>query len=141
MKVIVSECLATGHKCRYSGTDAPNPKVDALVESGEVILVCPEILAGLSTPRDPAEIKNGRVVTEKGEDLTDNFTKGARLVLEICQKHNVSEAILKSKSPSCGSGKTYDGSFSNMLVDGDGITAALLKENGINVISSDEITR
>jgi uncharacterized protein YbbK (DUF523 family) len=140
MKVVVSECLITGHNCRWNGSDAPHPEVDRLYEKGEAIPVCPEILAGFDTPRQPAEIRDGRVVTEAGEDLTEDFKRGARLVLEICEKHHVTEAILKSKSPSCGSGMTYDGTFTpGALVEGDGITAALLKENGINVISSDEI--
>jgi len=113
--------------------------VDALVDSGEAILVCPEALAGLPTPRDPVEIRDGRVVTERGRDLTDDFVKGARLVLEICQKYGATEAILKSNSPSCGSGVIYDGSFTGKKVMGDGVTAALLRENGINVTSSDEL--
>jgi uncharacterized protein YbbK (DUF523 family) len=106
-----------------------------LVKEGKAIPVCHELLGGLTTPRPPAEIKNGRVFTKDGADVTEAFLRGAGEVLRICEKYNCSKAILKSKSPSCGCGKIAGGNFDGSLVDGDGMTAALLKEHGIEVIS------
>jgi len=130
--IVVSACLA-GINCNYKGECCEDPSVVELVKTGRAIMVCPEQLGGLSTPREPAEIKNGRVVTVQGGDVTDAFLAGANEVLKICKKYNCHKTILKSRSPSCGSGKIYDGNFNGVLVDGDGVTAGLLKENGIEV--------
>lgn len=136
--IVVSGCLA-GINCNYKGGNKEHKKVVELVKDGKAIVVCPEQLGGLTTPRKPAEIKNGRVITNDDEDVTEAFIKGANEVLSICKKYNCKKAILKSKSPSCGCGIAYDGNFNGTLIEGDGITTKLLKKNEIEVISSDDI--
>ena len=130
--IIVSACLA-GVNCNYQGRNKENESVVELVREGRAIPVCPEQLGGLTTPRPPAEIKNGRVITKEGADVTEAFLRGADEVLKICNKYNCQKAILKSNSPSCGCGKIHDGNFKGSLVDGNGITARLLGEYGIEV--------
>ncbi|MEE9474990.1 MAG: DUF523 domain-containing protein, partial [Candidatus Hydrothermarchaeaceae archaeon] len=125
---IVSACLA-GVKCRWDGDARPCQEVMDLVKQGKAIPVCPEQLGGLPTPRPPAERSNNNVFTRDGKDVTLEFKKGAEEALIIAQLANCKEAILKSKSPSCGSGKIYDGTFSGKLVNGNGIFAELLKRN------------
>ena len=132
--IIVSACLA-GINCRFDGRNNENKEIVKLVNEGKAIPVCPEQLGGLSTPRKPCEIKNGRVINEDKEDVTEYFINGANKVLKICEKYNCKKAILKSKSPSCGSDKIFNGEFNGVSIDGDGITTMLLKENGIEVIS------
>lgn len=138
---IVSACLA-GVNCKYSGGNNLDLKVLELVKSGKAILVCPEQLGGLPTPRPPSEIidtKDGaKVILEDGKDVSDEFLKGANETLKIAKMMNIKKAILKQKSPSCGYGKVYDGSFSKTLKDGKGITARLLEENGIEIINKGE---
>lgn len=135
---IVSACLA-GIKCRYDGSAKPCQKVIELVMRGKAIPVCPEQLGGLPTPRSPAENKGNKVFTKDGEDITFQFKKGAEEALKITKLANCDEAIIKAKSPSCGSGKIYDGTFSGELIEGDGIFAKLLKENNIKVFSEEDI--
>lgn len=136
--IIVSACLA-GVNCNYKGSNKENEKVVKLVKKGEAIIVCPEQFGGLVTPRKPAEIRNGKVITTDNEDVTEAFEKGANEVLNICKKYNCTKAILRAKSPSCGCGEIFDGSFSDKLIKGDGVTAKLLKKNGIEVISEKDI--
>jgi len=135
---LVSACLA-GKKCRWNGESRPCQKVIDLVKQGKAIPVCPEQLGGLITPRLPAEQNGNKVFTKEGEDVTLQFNKGAEEVLKIAKSINCCEAILKSKSPSCGSGKIYDGTFSGKLIKGDGVTAKLLKKNNIKVLTEEEI--
>jgi len=135
---IVSACLA-GVKCGGDGGARPCQKVIDLVKQGEAIPVCPEQLGGLPTPRVPAEQRGNRVFTKDGKDVTREFKKGAEEALKIAQLANCKEAILKSKSPSCGSGKVYDGTFSGRLVNGNGVFAELLKRNDIRVLSEEEL--
>lgn len=135
-KILVSACLA-GVDCKYNGGNNENAKIIELIKNNDVILVCPEQLGGLSTPRDPAENINDKVITDKGKDVTKEFDKGAEEVLKLAKKFNIKKAILKSRSPSCGKGKIYDGTFSGKKIDGNGKTAELLIKNGIEVISSD----
>ena len=129
---IVSACLA-GFPCRYDGKANERADILALVKAGQAIPICPEQLGGLTTPRPPCEISGPRVVDADGADKTDAFLRGAQAALAIAQKYGVREALLKSRSPSCGAGVIYDGTFSKRLVPGDGITARLLRENGIHV--------
>ncbi|MDR0978805.1 MAG: DUF523 domain-containing protein [Lachnospiraceae bacterium] len=136
--IIVSACLA-GINCNYEGGNKGNSKIVEMVNKGQAIPVCPEQLGGLITPRCPAEIKNGRLITKNNVDVTAEFQKGAEEVLNICKKYNCKKAILKSKSPSCGCGAIFNGEFTGTLIKGDGITTRLLKENHIEVISSDDI--
>lgn len=137
-KILVSACLA-GVNCKYNGKNNENKKIIELIKNKDVILVCPEQLGGLKTPRTPAEIINDKVITKDNIDVTKEYQKGAEEALKIAKQFNIKKAILKSKSPSCGKGKIYDGTFSNTLIGGNGITTELLQKNGIEVISSDEL--
>lgn len=137
-KVLVSACLL-GVNCKYNGNSNKNEKVLKYIKDKQVIPICPEILGGLSTPRTPSEVSNNRIITKDGKDVTSNYTKGAEEVLKLCKLFDVKKAILKSKSPSCGSGLIYDGTFSNILTKGDGITTKLLKENNIEVLTEDDL--
>jgi len=135
---IVSACLA-GIKCRWDREARPCQKVVELVKQGKAIPICPEQLGGLTTPRTPAEQKDNKVFTKTGEDVTTQFERGAEEALKIALLANCDEAIIKSKSPSCGSGKIYDGTFSGKLIDGDGVFAKILKKNNIKVFSEKDI--
>jgi len=111
-----------------------------LFKKGELIPVCPEQLGGLSTPREPAEIKKtGKVFTKSGKNVTKSFSKGAKQTLKIAKYLGIKKAILKTGSPSCGSGLIYDGTFSKKLIKGDGVTAFLLRRNGIKVITEENL--
>ena len=138
--ILVSACLA-GINCKYSGDNNYNQKIFELVKKGEAIPICPEQLGGLKTPRNPAEIKvidgEKHVFDDQNNDVTDNFKSGAKEVLEFAKKLNIKKAILQARSPSCGIGKVYSGNFDRKLIDGNGILAELLLENGIEVISSE----
>lgn len=136
--IIVSACLVSLH-CRYDGAEKPCAEVIRLVAEGKAIPVCPEQLGGLPTPRLPSEINGDRVVRKDGVDVTAEFQQGAREALNLAQLVGAKTAILKAKSPSCGSGKIYDGSFSGVLIDGDGILAQTCKDNGIEVKTEEEI--
>lgn len=137
-KILVSACLL-GIECRYDGKSKLNKKILKLAKEKILIPVCPEIFGGLPTPREPAEIKGNKVVTKSGKDVTNYFKKGAKEVLKIAKILGVKKAILKQKSPSCGSGKIYDGTFSGRLIEGDGITAPFLKKQNIKIISEEEL--
>jgi len=136
---LVSACLI-GINCRYDGKSALNKKCLKFFKKGELIPVCPEQLGGLPTPRKPAEIqKSGKVLTKNGKDVTKNLIKGAKESLKIAKNLKIKQAILKTKSPSCGLGLTYDGSFSGKLRKGNGVTATLLKQNGIQIITERDL--
>ena len=135
---IVSACLA-GINCRFDGKNSANEKVMRLVKGGKAIPVCPEQLGGLSTPRENSEIRNGRVFTASGKDVTGAMQKGAEETLRIARIVGAKEAVLKGRSPSCGKGQIYDGSFSKKLVDGNGIAAELLMRNGLKVLTEEEL--
>lgn len=137
-KILVSSCLV-GVNCKYSGKNNENDKIIELLKKCNIVLVCPEQLGGLPTPRHPAEIQDLKVMTKEGIDVTQEYQKGATETLNIAKKFNIKKAILKSKSPSCGKGIIYDGTFSSTLTNGNGITTDLLLKNGIEVISSDEL--
>lgn len=143
---IVSACLL-GINCRYDGKNRKNHEIVKFLKGKEFIMVCPEELGGLSTPRIPCEIVNNtinenvKVINKNGEDLTENFLKGANKVLDIAKSKGIKKAILKAKSPYCGKGLIYDGSFTAKLVKGDGITAKLLKENKIEIFTENEINK
>ena len=139
-KILISACLA-GLDCKYNGGNNENEKIINFIKNNDVILVCPEQLGGLNTPRDPAENINDKVITDKNKDVTKEFNKGAEEVLKLAKKFNIKKAILKSRSPSCGKGKIYDGTFSGKQIDGNGVTTDLLIKNGIEVISSDDFIK
>ena len=136
--IIVSACLA-GIKCNYLGDDSSHSEVVELVRKGLAIPVCPEQLGGLPTPRIPAEIQGKNVINKNGDDVTPNFQKGAEETLRIAKLANCKKAILKTNSPSCGCGKIYDGSFSEKLIPGNGITTELLMKNGIKIITEKDL--
>lgn len=139
--IAVSACLA-GERCRYDGGANLNAEIAELVRTGEAVCICPELLGGMSVPRSPSEIVGSaadvldgkaRVLTRDGADVTSQFVDGAKKALTKCVALGVSEAILKARSPSCGCGEVYDGSFSSRLTRGNGVAAELLMRNGINV--------
>lgn len=138
MNILISACLL-GVDCRYDASAKTIPELENLMSKHTLIPVCPEQLGGLSTPRSPAEIKGDLVINKDGVDVTEEFAKGAEETLKIAKLYNCEYAILKERSPSCGSKKVYDGTFSKTIIDGDGFAAKLLKENGIKVIGETEI--
>ena len=140
--ILISACLV-GINCKYNGGNNFKEKALELVKKGEAIPICPEQLGGLPTPRVAAEIKiiNGKrkVINNKGEDVTENFERGAKEVLELAKSLNIKKAVLKSRSPSCGKGKIYDGNFNGQVIDGNGILAQMLIDNGIEIADIDDI--
>jgi uncharacterized protein YbbK (DUF523 family) len=136
--VIVSACLADIH-CRYDGGGKPCEAVIRLVAEGKALPVCPEQLGGLPTPRIPAEIIAGRVIRRDGADVTEAFLRGAREALKLARMVGAKTAILKARSPSCGCGKIYDGSFTGKLVDGYGVFADLCKQAGMEMKTEEEL--
>ncbi len=147
--LMISACLA-GINCVYDGTNKLDPVLAGLYKSGQAIVFCPEVSGGLKIPHAPSEIVGGdgfavlkrraKVLSKDGRDVTSFFIKGAEKVLALAKKCKIKKAILKSKSPSCGCGLVFDGTFSKKLVSGYGVTAALLKNNGIEVVSDTQET-
>ncbi|WP_133016198.1 DUF523 domain-containing protein [Clostridium cuniculi] len=145
---LISACLC-GVNCKYNGLNNYNEICDKLLASGKAILVCPEQLGGLPTPRIPSEIigessnilndNNGSVIDKNGNDVTPQFIKGAKETLQIAKKLNIKKAILKDGSPSCGVNYIYDGNFNGTKIKGMGLTAQLLKESSIDIISELEL--
>ncbi|MDD2971693.1 MAG: DUF523 domain-containing protein [Lachnospiraceae bacterium] len=131
--ILVSACLLGVH-CRYDGTGVLQEHMEELREKYQLIPVCPEIYGGLATPRDAAERADDRVMTCKGTDVTAEYQRGAEEILRLAKFYDCKLAVLKERSPSCGSGYIYDGTFSGEKIEGDGVTAALLKAKGIRVL-------
>ncbi|WP_294707977.1 DUF523 domain-containing protein [uncultured Fusobacterium sp.] len=140
MNILISGCLL-GLKCRYDGKEKKLPEIEKLIKLYNLIPVCPEQLGGLPTPRIPAERVKDRVITQVGADVTEEYQLGAKEALKIAKLYNCKKAILKEKSPSCGCGKIYDGTFSRNLTDGNGVTANLLIDNGIEIFGESEIEK
>lgn len=140
MNILISGCLL-GLKCRYDGKEKKLPEIEKFIESYNLIPVCPEQLGGLPTPRIPAERVKDRVITQGGIDVTKEYYLGAEEALKIAKLYNCKKAILKEKSPSCGCGKIYDGTFSQNLIVGNGVTADILLKNGIEVFGESEIDK
>jgi len=138
MRFLVSACLL-GLPCRYDGAGKPCPAVLELAGQHELIPFCPEIYGGQPTPRPPAEIVGSKVINREGADVTAQYQRGADLALELCQRLCCQAAILKEKSPSCGLGQVYDGTFSGTLVPGNGITAQKLLAVGIAVYTEKQM--
>ena len=136
--VLVSACLL-GIGCRYDGKHKANSEVLKLGEKYNLIPVCPEIYGGLPTPRVPSERIGDKVMMKNGNDVTENYQRGAREALELCRIYNIKIAVLKERSPSCGKGEIYDGTISGALTERDGVTAELLMANGIRVLGESEI--
>ncbi|WP_375103746.1 DUF523 domain-containing protein [Paenibacillus sp. RS8] len=144
--ILVSSCLA-GMKVRYNGTDCLDEMIQKLVNEDKAIAVCPELLGGFSTPREPAEIIGGngedvlagtaKVVDRSGTDVTDMYLKGAYITLAKAQEVSATMVVLKENSPSCGSAMIYNGEFKGKKIAGNGVTTALLRKNGIEVTSEE----
>ncbi|MEG1870435.1 MAG: DUF523 domain-containing protein [Peptostreptococcaceae bacterium] len=144
---LISACLC-GVNCKYNGLNNYNKHCDDLLKNGKAILICPEQLGGLATPRVSSEMNNsaeeilkrkGEIFTKDGRDVTEEFIKGAKEVIEIAKKLDIEGAILKEGSPSCGVNLVYDGTFTGNKIKGRGITAEILIQNGINVISENDL--
>ncbi|MBQ4110385.1 MAG: DUF523 domain-containing protein [Clostridia bacterium] len=139
----VSACLC-GDNCKYSGGNNLNEEILKLYNEGKALKICPECLGGLEIPRAPAELFNcsgsdvlsgtGKVFSKDGKDVTSAFIKGAKEALKIIKENGITTVILKSRSPSCGFGKIYNGDFSGTLIDGNGVAAQLFYDNGIEVL-------
>lgn len=139
MNILVSACLLGVH-CRYDGNGVLQEEIKQLSKEHHLIPVCPEIFGGLATPRDPAERIGECVITKKGEDVTAQYTKGAEEVLQLCKFYDCHYAILKERSPSCGYGKIYDGAFCGTLIEGNGVTAQLLADYGVEIYGESKIS-
>lgn len=138
--LLISLCLL-GEPCRYDGKSVPldGTIIEKLKEKYTLVTVCPEQEGGLPTPRIPAERQGKNVVRRDGVDVTAEYRKGAEVALSLCRRFGITIALMKAKSPSCGAGLIYDGTFSGTLTAGDGVTAALLSENGIKVYTEKDI--
>ena len=137
MTILVSACLL-GCPCRYDGAAKADPRVLALMERHTLIPVCPEQLGGLPTPRLPSERREGGVFDRGGKNVTPQYRQGAEEVLRLVRLYGCTHAVLKERSPSCGNGQIYDGSFSHVLVPGSGVAAELLAQNGITVLGESQ---
>ena len=140
MKILVSACLL-GENCKYSGGNNRDEKVIALGEKHTLIPVCPEVMGELEIPRPPCERRDGKVVSKDGRDVTAEFYDGAEKTLYVAEETGCQLAVLKERSPSCGFGKIYDGTFSGKVIDGNGVTAQLLYDSGITVIGETQIDK
>ena len=138
MKILVGACLLGGN-CKYNGGNNRNGKVMQMLAANEVVGICPEVLGGLPTPRIPSEIVDGVVMNRTGICVDREFRRGAKRALEIAEREKPDLIILQSRSPSCGVNQRYDGTFSGRLVDGAGIAAELLIENGFHVVDVEDI--
>ncbi len=137
-KILISACLI-GDKTRYDGKSSYHPLIKELLQKYELVPFCSEVEGGLKTPRSPSEIKKDRVINSEGKDVTKNYRQGAELALNICKFLDIKLAILKEGSPACGTHEIHDGNFTGRKIKGMGITASLLAQNGIKVISENEI--
>lgn len=138
MKVLVSACLL-GENCKYSGGNNLNEKLLKWLKGHEVIPVCPETMGGLPTPRTPAEIVDGVVMTRDGRSVDREFRRGAELALKLAKREQADMAVLQPRSPSCGAKQIYDGTFTGRRIDGQGVFARLLMENGFHVLEPEEL--
>jgi len=138
MKIMVSACLL-GENCKYSGGNNRHEKVLEFIKGHEVIPVCPEVMGGLPTPRVPAEIVHGVVMSKAGVNVDREYHLGAETALEIAKREQIDMAILQPRSPSCGVKEIYDGTFTGRRIPGQGVTAALLIKNGFRVIDAGEL--
>lgn len=138
MRLLISACLL-GTCCRYDGASKSHPLAARLAEKHTLIPVCPEQMGGLATPRPPAERQGDRIVAKTGEDVTAEYRRGAEEIWRLCQLFCCDGAVLKERSPSCGHGEIYDGTFSGTLIPGDGIAAEFLESHGIPVYGESQI--
>ena len=137
-KVLISACLL-GDNTKYDGKNNYTKEVEKLFGLCDLIIVCPEVMGGLKTPRAPSEINGKQIIISKGKDVTSFFNNGANFVSYIASQNNVKYAVFKEKSPSCGSKKIYDGTFTNRVINGEGVTSKLLKKQGVTIFNEFEI--
>ncbi|UJJ32685.1 DUF523 domain-containing protein [Halopseudomonas maritima] len=148
-KLLISACLL-GQRVRYDGGGFdPTQLLLDWQSQGRLVVVCPEVAGGLPTPRPPAEIPGGQgalvlagervVVTDRGEDVTTAFVRGAEQALALVRRYRIRFALLKARSPSCGNVENYDGSFSGVRVSGEGVTAAALRQAGVRVFNEEQV--
>lgn len=137
-KLLISACFC-GKNTKYNGGNNLLPTLEKLKERYELILVCPEVMGGLQTPRDPSEIQGEQVFSNKGKDVTEEYLTGARKALEVAMTHQIHKALLKESSPSCGSHFIFDGTFSGKKIRGEGMTVRLLKKYNIQIYSENQI--
>lgn len=137
-KLLISKCLC-GVSCRYDGKDNLIEQLPLLKDTFDLVSVCPEVLGGLTIPRDPAERQGKRVCTANGTDVTTEFYKGAQIALHIAMQQGCKQALMKAKSPSCGYKRIYDGTFSKTLREGHGCTVEALLMNNIEVYTEEDI--
>lgn len=140
MRLLISACLL-GCCCRYDGASKPHPLAEILAQRHTLVPVCPEQLGGLPTPRPPAERQGDKVVTQEGQDVTEQYRRGAEEALRLCRLMRCEAAVLKERSPSCGCGTIYDGTFSKTLCPGDGVAADLLASAGIAVYGESQLEK
>lgn len=133
MKYVISACLM-GANCKYNGGNNYCRELSVYLKDHSFVCVCPEVLGGLPTPRACAEIRGDRVINSDQKDISEAFKKGAELALQTAQEIKADAAILQSRSPSCGVGKRYSGSFDQTLINGNGIYAQMLIDHQIPVI-------
>ncbi|MDG2944195.1 DUF523 domain-containing protein [Exercitatus varius] len=140
-KILISACLL-GENVKYNGGNNFAETLVKLLEkyAVEIVPICPEVMSGLPTPRPPAEIRQGDIITITGSSVLSEFQQGANLTLQKANSENINIAVLKEKSPSCGSHYVYDGNFANRLIKGEGLTTQLLRQNGIKVFSENDLS-
>ncbi|MCM1131568.1 MAG: DUF523 domain-containing protein [Roseburia sp.] len=139
-KLLISACLC-GKNTKYNGGNNLLSKLSELEEKFELYLICPEVMGGLTTPRDPSENRGNLVFSDKGKDVTEEFNLGAQKALAIALKNDIHLALLKEFSPSCGSHKIYDGTFSGIKIFGQGVAAKLLQEHNIKIFSEEQVNQ
>ena len=137
--ILVSSCIL-GENTKYNGKNNYHPLIEEIKEKYNIVKVCPEEMGGLSTPRNPSEIIGDKVVSSTGVDVTNEFVSGANIAVELVKKYNIKLAIMKDGSPSCGSLKIYDGTFSGTKIDGMGIAIRMLKELGVKVYTEENFS-
>ncbi|WP_314347442.1 DUF523 domain-containing protein [Fusobacterium massiliense] len=140
IKVLISACL-TGDNVKYSGGNNLTPKLLELLKKydAKIVKICPECFAKLPIPRVPSEIREDKVYSKDGRDITEEFFNGAEKTLQVAIKNNIDFAILKERSPSCGNTHIYDGSFSGKVIEGQGVTAKTLSKNEIKIFSEENL--
>lgn len=140
-KILVSECLYGGRVVRYDGGEVPetHPLFVKWKEEGRLIPICPEVFGGLATPRPDAQRQGDRIVNKAGQDVTDEFTIGAKEALRLAKEENVLFCIMKQHSPSCGSREIYDGTFTDTIIPGQGLAVEMLREAGFKVFGEEDM--
>jgi len=138
--ILVSACIF-GDNCKYNGGNNYEPLIEKIKRKYNIILCCPECMGGLPTPRIPSERLNGRVINKEGKDVTIEFTKGCAKTLELVKKYNITKAILKDGSPSCGSTYIYDGTFTGTKISGNGVTADILRLYNVEIYTENDLKK